>query len=145
MIKIPDYIRQLFATAVEDGSPCLLGTISKTGFPQISPKGSMMVFDDETLCYWERSNRTAIQHVADTKHAVVYYRTTMHRANIPSGRGAFRLYGDARVVEDGPIADKVWDLVPPAEKKQRAKEGCAVLIRVDRIEDLLGRVIQSRD
>ena len=63
MIKLTDTIRKVLGSALKDGTPCLLGTSTKDGHPQISPKGSVVVFDDETLCYWERSNRSALKRI----------------------------------------------------------------------------------
>ena len=57
MIKITPLMKDLLDKALADGTPCLIGTASKDGHPQISPKGSVAVYDDQTLCYWERSHR----------------------------------------------------------------------------------------
>ena len=59
MIKITPVMKELLDKALADGTPCLIGTASKDGHPQISPKGSVAVFDDNTLCYWERSHRSS--------------------------------------------------------------------------------------
>ena len=59
MIKITPVMKDLLDKALADGTPCLIGTASKDGHPQISPKGSVAVFDDDTLCYWERSHRSS--------------------------------------------------------------------------------------
>jgi hypothetical protein len=143
MAKIPHYIRELFARAIDDNTPCLLGSISADGYPRISPKGSMMVYDDETLCYWERSHRGAEGNIGVDPRVVVYYRTVARRNEVPIGRGAMRIFGIARIVVGAAETDRVWNLVPAGEKKTRAKEGYAVFIRVERVEDLLGRPITA--
>jgi hypothetical protein len=50
MIKISQVMRDLLSKALADGTPCLVGTASKEGHPQISPKGSLAVFDEQALC-----------------------------------------------------------------------------------------------
>ena len=62
-IQLTQTIRDLLNSALADGTFCLVGTASKDGRPQISPKGSVVVFNDDTLCYWERSNRSAAKRV----------------------------------------------------------------------------------
>ena len=52
MIYLDDEIRQLIDAALEEGVCCILGTASPEGRPQISMKGSVLVFDRETLAYW---------------------------------------------------------------------------------------------
>jgi len=74
MIKLTDLMRALLNKALADGVPCLVGTATRDGKPQISPKGSVAVYDDETLCFWERSMRTAHAHIGENPHVVVYYR-----------------------------------------------------------------------
>ena len=74
MIKITPVMKELLDAALADGTPCLIGTASKDGRPQISPKGSVAVYDDQTLCYWERSHRTSQARIGENSHVVVYYR-----------------------------------------------------------------------
>ncbi len=57
---------------LEDGFPCLVATTGPDG-PNISPKGSLIVFDDDHLAYWERSKKKALENVqADDRVVVVY-------------------------------------------------------------------------
>lgn len=46
MIAITGRMRELIDTALADGVPCMVGTASRDGRPQISMKGSVMVYDD---------------------------------------------------------------------------------------------------
>ena len=63
MIKLTSLMRDLFVTALAEKVPCIVGTASKDGIPQASPRGSMAVFDDETLSYWEFSLRKTYQNI----------------------------------------------------------------------------------
>jgi predicted pyridoxine 5'-phosphate oxidase superfamily flavin-nucleotide-binding protein len=146
VIKLTDQMRSLLNSALSDGTPCLLGTASKDGYPQISPKGSIVVFDDETLCFWERSKRSALKRIEENPHVSVYYRNAARAAEIPYRAGCMRFYGDVRLVESGPQRDKIWDLIPEAERKpDPEKKGIGVLIKVNRVEELSGNVIMQRD
>jgi hypothetical protein len=146
VIKVTDLMRTLLNSALSDGTPCLLGTASKDGHPQISPKGSIVVFDDETLCYWERSKRSALKRIEENPHICVFYRNAARVAEIPYRAGCIRFYGDVRLVESGPQRDKIWDLIPEAERKpDPEKKGIGMLIRLSRVEELTGAVIMQRD
>jgi hypothetical protein len=50
----------------------LLATSGKDG-PNISPKGSMIVFDDQHLAYWERSKKVALENLSQDRRVVVMY------------------------------------------------------------------------
>src|SRR5262249_12857718 len=74
MIKIADDIKELVNKALADGVPCLVGTVDPDGSPNIGPKGSVLVFDDSTLAYWERSFRGSSANVRKNDKVVIYYR-----------------------------------------------------------------------
>ena len=139
MIKITDDMRTLVNKALADDLACLVGTVGEDGYPSLGPKGSVLVFDDQTLAYWERSHRSSIVNVK----VVVYYRNPAARDKLPGG--AVRFYGRAEVHESGPVREKVRAMVVPAElEKDPENKGIAVLIHVDRIGDLGGKTLQSR-
>ena len=139
MIELTDEMKELLETALADRMTCLVGTASKDGRPQISPKGSVMVFDKETLAYWERSLRSALDNVAENAHVVIYY-------NNPGKRVRWRFYGTATVHESGPIRDEVMSRTVQAElDRDPERKGVAVTVRVDLINELSGNVVQQRD
>jgi len=146
MIKITDLIRGVLGSALADGTPCLVGTATRDGFPQISPKGSVSVFNDDTLCYWERSQRSAAQRVAENPHVVIWYRNPAKAKDMPYRGGIIRFYGDARVLTSGADRDKVWEIIPEAERKpDPEKKGAAVLVSLRSIEEISGNVVMKRD
>jgi predicted pyridoxine 5'-phosphate oxidase superfamily flavin-nucleotide-binding protein len=145
MIQITQTIRDLLSSALEDGTPCLLGTATKDGRPQISPKGSIVVFSDDSLCYWERSNRSAAKRVLENPHVAVFYRNAAKAGKEFRG-GVVRFYGDATVLNDGADREKVWSLIPEAERRpDPEKKGSAVVIKLSSIEEMSGNVIMKRD
>jgi predicted pyridoxine 5'-phosphate oxidase superfamily flavin-nucleotide-binding protein len=138
LAKITQDMRVLFETALTEGVPCLLGTASADGWPEISPKGSLVVFDEETLAYWERSHRSAAKNLAFNPRVVVYYRNSGRAAELPRG-AALRFYGEARIVSDGSVRERVMGMIVPRElEADPDRTGVAVLIKVDRIADLRG-------
>ena len=139
MIYITDETRQLIDNAYAEGAPCILGTASGDGYPQISMKGSVLVFDRETLAYWERAKRSALENVGENPNVVGFYRNPEKRIN-------WRFYGTATVYESGAIWDNVMRRTIQAElDRDPDLEGVAVLVRVNQVIELSGNVLQQRD
>jgi hypothetical protein len=137
---------RFLADAFDDGVPPLLGTASRDGEPQISPKGTLALLDAETLCFWERSYRSSYAALEENPRVVVYCRNHQRAAALPFRNGALRFRGVARIAADEATRARVWALSPAAEQaRDPEKKGVAVLIRVDRIEDLAGQVIMQRE
>lgn len=146
VIKMTPLMTDLLSKALADGVPCLVGTASKSGHPQISPKGSLAVFDERTLSYWERSHRSSEAYIGENPRVVVYYRNAARADEMPFRAAALRFHGTARIVKSGPERDRAWDLAGSAEQqKDPEKKGAAVLIDVDLIEELSGTVVMKRD
>ena len=139
MISITDEMKENVDVALADGYSCLLGSVSSSGEPQISPKGSVMVYDNETLAYWERAKRSALQNVGENPNVVIYYN---HQAN----RLRWRFHEKATVYEDGLVRQEVMDRCVQAELDRDPELlGGAVLVKGDKITELSGNVLQQRD
>ena len=138
MINITDEMQKLIDNAQTDRAPCALGTASKDGQPQISMKGSVMVYDAETLAYWERARRSALENVTENPQVVIFYRNPEKRIN-------WRFHGTATVYDGGPVREDVMNRTVQAElDRDPERQGVAVLVRLDRIIDLAGNVLQQR-
>ena len=101
MINLTDEMVSRLDSALADGYSCLVGTASKDGEPQISPKGSVMAFNRDTLAYWERAKRSALDNVAENPQVVVYYAHAADRV----GGGSTAGQPCTRTV---PFARKSW-------------------------------------
>jgi hypothetical protein len=98
-----------------------------TGEPDVSYRGSVVVFDDEHLAFWERSMGETMRNLADNPQVVVLYRNTATRAG-------WRFYGRAEVLDQGDVRQAVMDRMHPFQLAQDPERvGRAVLIRVDRV------------
>lgn len=139
MISLTPEMHEKINNSLADRLPCLLGTASAKGYPGLGHRGSMMVFDDEHLAYWERAFQRGYDNLCETTHVVVAY------TDLPN-RVGWRFYGDAECHASGPVYDEVWQRAPEREKEQDPdKKGIAVLIRVDAVMSLGGETIQARD
>ncbi|HEY1504151.1 MAG TPA: hypothetical protein VGF92_07615 [Stellaceae bacterium] len=141
-----DLHARFLALAFDDGAPPLVGTASRDGDPQISPKGTLALLDPETLCFWERSYRSSYHALEENRKILVYCRNPKRAEELPFRNGALRFRGVARVAADEATRQRVWDLSPKAEQaRDPERKGVAILIRVDLIEDLAGQVIMKRE
>ena len=139
MIAIEGEMRDMLNNALADRMVCLVGTASKDGQPQISVKGSVSVYDGETLAYWERSLRSALENVSENPQIVIFYRNPDKRIN-------WRFHGTATVHESGEIRDKVKSQTPQPElDRDPDDKGIAILVKVDSITDLGGNTLQQKD
>ncbi len=90
--------------ALEEGSFCVVATCGQDG-PDIGFKGSMQVFDQGHLCYWERTRGQHLVNLrSDPRVAVMYFNRE---------RGKYlRMYGRAQLHEGGPLRDQIMAQVP---------------------------------
>ena len=139
MINIDDEMRGLIDNCLADGYPCIVGTASGDGHPQISMKGSVLVYDQESLTYWERSKRSALENVGENPNVVILYRNTEKRIN-------WRFYGTATIHETGTVRKDVMSRTVQAElDRDPDRQGVAVVVRLNKIAELSGNVLQTRD
>ena len=144
MATIPKVLHEHINTAFP-ANVCLVGTVQPNGFAQISPRGSTMVYDDEHLALWERGKGSTNAMLKDGAKVTVYLRKPQLREAgvLPKG-GIARFYGTAQVVKSGPAYEKVWErLVQPEKERDPDKKGFAVLIKVERAEDLDGQPLPA--
>ena len=138
MIEITEQKKELVNRNHADGWDCTIGTVDKNGQPQLSLKGSVMVYDSETLAYWERAKRTALENVVENPKITVLY-------NNMTDRIRWRFYGMAAVHESGFIREDVMSSIVDAElERDPERLGVAVLIKVKRISELSGTLLQER-
>ena len=138
MIEITEQMKELVNRNHADGWDCTIGTVDKNGQPQLSLKGSVMVYDSETLAYWECADRTALENVVENPKITVLY-------NNMTDRIRWRFYGMAEVHESGFIREDVMSRIVDAElERDPERVGVAVLIKVNRISELSGTLLQER-
>jgi hypothetical protein len=139
LAKIPKTLQPHINTAFPE-HVCLVGSVQPDGFAQITPRGSTMAFDDEHIALWERGKGSTSGSLADGRKLTVYFRKPQLRTDgiLPKG-GIARFYGTAKIHRSGPVYEEVWRrLVQPEKDRDPNKAGFAVLIRIERAEDLDG-------
>src|SRR6201995_798154 len=124
-----DKLKSFIRSAWEDGAPCLVATNGPNG-PNISVKGSMVVFDDDHLAYWERSKKQALANLGHDKRVCIMYANFKAQRDGVLDSGFLRFYGTAELHESGPIHKQILDLLLPREQSHvGADTGLGVLVK----------------
>ena len=131
-------MRELVNNSLAKGCACILATVSGSGEPNIGYKGSMMVFDNESLAYWERTRRQHRKNLSENQHVVVLFRDPATKVN-------WRFHGVATSHKSGAVWDQVMAKVVKDElDKDPDRKGLAVVVRIDRVTNLGGETLQTR-
>lgn len=145
MAKVPHSLHQPINSAYP-ANVCLVAIALPDGYAQVTPRGSVMVLDDETLAMWERGKGSTNAELKDGTKVTIFFRDPKLRESgvLPAG-GIARLYGTATVHKSGPLYDKIWNqLIQPEKDRDPEKKGWAVSIKVERAEDLAGKPLEIR-
>ena len=140
MARIPKSLHEHINTAFP-ANVCLLASVLPNGFAQVTPRGGTMVYDDQHIGLWERGRGSSAGAMQDGSKLTIYFRKPSLREEglLPLG-GIARFYGTARIHKSGPVYDEVWRrLVQPEKDRDPEKKGYAVLITIERAEDLAGQ------
>ena len=99
-----------------------------------------MVFDDESLAYWERTLQGTAENVEANPNVMILFRN-------PATRASWRFVGQATAHKDGALREQVMARTVPAElERDPERKGYAVIVKVDKVLPLGGqRPMQSRD
>jgi hypothetical protein len=136
VIQITQEMRDLVDGAAGRGLACVIATASAEGEPGVGFKGSMIVFDGESLAYWERSKRSILDHLEENPRVVVLAADTTQHIYL-------RFHGVATIHKDGLVREDIAARVPQAEF-ERDPNGFAVVISVNKVTNLDGELLQER-
>jgi uncharacterized protein len=138
MATIPKVLHEHINTAFPV-NVCLVATVLPNGFAQVTPRGSLMVFDDEHLAMWERGRGTTNSSLKDGTRITVFFRKPQLRETLLPKGGIVRFYGVAALHKSGPVYDEIWKrMIQPEKDRDPEKKGFGVLIKIERAEDLGG-------
>ena len=145
MAVIPKLLHEHINTAFP-ANVTLVGSVLPDGYAQVTPRGSTMVYDDEHLALWERGKGSTNAQLHDgTKLTVFLRKPALREAGVLPKGGVARFYGAARVHKSGPVYDEVWKrLIQPEKDRDPERKGFAVLIKVERAEDLDGKPLELK-
>ncbi|HLH29585.1 MAG TPA: pyridoxamine 5'-phosphate oxidase family protein [Terriglobia bacterium] len=145
MAIIPKVLHEHINTAFPV-NVCLVATALPDGFAQVTPRGSMMVFDDDHLAFWERGRGTTNANLKDgTKITVFFRKPELRQPDLLPKGGIVRFYGVATLHKSGPVYEQVWNrVIPPEKDRDPERKGFAVLVKIERAEDLSGMPLELK-
>ena len=135
-------VKNLIKNAWDDGYVCLLASTGVDG-PNVSPKGSMMIFDDQHLADWERSKKKAFENVKTDNRVCVIYSNMEAQRDGRLDSGILRFYGRAELHAQGAVRDAIFACLNHREQTHDGADvGVGVLIRIERAADVRGKPIE---
>ena len=138
MIQLTDEMREAFAKAPLEGHPAIVATASAAGVPDVAFKGSLMVFDDEHLAYWERSLGTTLSNLRENPAIVVFYWNFATRT-------MWKFIGTATLHAEGALREEIMGRTIEMElQRDPERKGVGVLIGVERVLER-GQVLMERE
>lgn len=140
-MPLSDALKTLIRNAWDDGYPCLVATSGPNG-PNITPKGSMIVYDDAHLAWWERSKRAVLENLGHEKRVCIIYANFKAQRDGVLESGFIRFFGTVELHESGPVHDKIFSLLLPREQTHvGADTGIGALVKIEKAVDVRGKVI----
>lgn len=121
MAILTEAMKQMIAT-----QQCFIGTVSPDGMPNVAPKRSTRVFDDETLLFNEGTGRQTYTNLAGGSKVAV---AVVNRDEMDG----YRFVGTATLHESGPIYDAA---AAAAVQMGRKAPRAAVTVKVEAIYSL---------
>lgn len=118
MAKLPSEVKEMFGRQL-----AVIATASKDGTPNIGPKGSMYVIDDETLAYSEATCGKTLSNLQENPKVTVM---VVDREK----SDGYRVKGRAELLTSGALFEQV-----ARRQEERKKSGpkYAVKIRVEEV------------
>jgi len=140
-MPLSDTLKTLIRNAWDDGYPCLVATSGPLG-PNIAPKGSMVVYDDTHLAWWERSKKGALDNLQHDPRVCIMYSNFKAQRDGLLESGFIRFFGKVELIESGPVHQKVFSLLLPREQTHvGADTGIAALVKIEKALDARGKVL----
>jgi hypothetical protein len=140
-MPLSDTIKTLIRNAWDDGYPCLVATNGREG-PNITPKGSMIVFDDGHLAWWERSKRVALENLTLDPRVCIMYANFKAQHDKVLESGFLRFFGSVVLHENGPVRDKIFSMLLPREQTHvGAAAGIRAQVKIEKAVDIRNKPI----
>jgi hypothetical protein len=134
-----DSLKALIRNAWDDGYPLLVATAGPLG-PNITPKGSMIVYDDEHLAWWERSKRAVLENLGHDRRVCIMYASFKAQRDGVLESGFLRFFGTVELHDSGPVRDRIFSMLLPREQTHAgADAGIGALVKIEKAIDVRGK------
>jgi hypothetical protein len=115
---------------VTEQSLGFVATVCPDGTPNVSPKGTLAVWDDEHLMFLDLRSPRTMRNIASNPAIEV---------NVvdPILRKGYRFKGTATIIPAGPELERILDFYKRAPGEARDRVRAAVMVRVERVAPLI--------
>jgi predicted pyridoxine 5'-phosphate oxidase superfamily flavin-nucleotide-binding protein len=110
MVKLTDNIKEAFSTV----KAFPIATASKSGEPNVTPHGFVMLVDDDTIWIGDVFMNNTLKNVKENPMASIY----LHG---PETKGCYQIKGNITVKSSGPEYDKLNEIVKAKMPNAHAK------------------------
>jgi len=121
MVKITNEMKDMIKTG-----GCLVATADRDGWPNIGPKGSVMVVDDSTLAFGELVGRKTFSNIKENPKVAV---AVVDFAK----RSGYRFVGETEIETTGDLYEKMAGFF---EKMKLPRPKAVIRVKVNAIYDL---------
>jgi len=121
MAKLTEAMKQMIAT-----QQCFIGTVSADGLPNVAPKRSTRVLDDETLLFSEGTARQTYANVVNGSKVAI---AVVNREELDG----YRFVGAATVHQSGPVYEQI---AAASAQAGRPAPKAAVTVAIEQIFSL---------
>ncbi|MGE5583812.1 MAG: pyridoxamine 5'-phosphate oxidase family protein [Bacillota bacterium] len=125
MAKLTPEMKEMIGT-----QQCFVGTVSKDGIPNVAPKRSTRVLDDETLIFSEGTGGATYRNLRNGSKVSV---AVVNREKLDG----YRFLGSAEVQNSGEHYEQAAAM---AQKNNMGKPLAVVLVRIEEIHSLKPRM-----
>ena len=138
-MAISEKLKALIRSAWDDGAPCLVATQGPNG-PNISPKGSMVVFDDDHLTLGTLKETSAGKS-RPRQARLRDLRQLQGAARWGSELGLFAVLRKGRAARERAVCITPYSICscPREQTHVGADTGIGVLVKIDRAADVRGK------
>jgi hypothetical protein len=124
MTKLSEEIKEFLG----EGRLAYVATSNKSGIPNVVPKGSLGVLDDEHLVFADLYSQKTRRNIEENPHVAVAV------VNPPAYQG-YQFKGTAMILDSGPALAKATEIVDSI-KMDPSRVKYAVVIHVEEVYDL---------
>ena len=121
MAKLTQEMKDMIST-----QQCFVGTVSKEGIPNVAPKRSTRVLNDETLVFYEVTGGATYKNLLDGSKVSI---AVVNREVLDG----YRFVGSVEVQNSGDLYEQAAAM---AEKNNMRKPLAVVLVHIDEIHSL---------
>ena len=132
VLSLTNEMKELFNKSLIEKYPGIIATSSLDGIPHMALKGSLIVFDEKRISFWDRTFGLTISHIEKNPNVMVLIRNNNTKVG-------WRFFGKATLVNDDDLTSSIWDKTPQAEKdRDPDKKGVAVIVDIEYILPFTG-------